>query len=229
MRTLSEEYLLIAWGDETGRPRVDSTHLSGGLAGAVLLQLVLDGYLAVNTPNPTKPTKVVLARTGLTCTDPLLAQVIDLADGRTPTSAVSRVAGFTTFRNRMNDLKAAMFDRLERDGVLERGRGRFAGVFPVTTHLPKDPRIEAEIRQRLDAALLGNQEPDERTAALIGLLSASALLQRGYPREQRKAVKARATEISAGDWASRAVRQAVEEVVSAVIAATTAATVAGSS
>ncbi|WP_068396087.1 GOLPH3/VPS74 family protein [Kribbia dieselivorans] len=226
MRTLSEEYLLIAWDDQTGRPRVDSTHLSGGLAGAVLLQLVLDGYLAINEANPKKP---VLSRTQVTCTDPLLLQVIDLADGRTPKAAVSRVAGFTTFRNRMSDLKAAMFERLERDGVLERGRRRFAGIFPVTTYLPKDPRIEAEIRQRLDAALLGIQEPEERTAALISLLSASALLERGYPREQRKAVQARAKEISAGDWASQAVRQAVDEVVSAVIAATTAATVAASS
>ena len=47
--------------------------------------------------------------------------------------------------------------------------------------------------------------------ALIGLLEATGLLTKVVPSEDKKSLRRRAKELTEGDWAARAVKQAIEE------------------
>jgi hypothetical protein len=86
------------------------------------------------------------------------------------------------------------------------------------------------MRAQLTQVLVQRTTPDSRTAALVSLLYALKSEQRIVdPKEHgltRKELQTRAKEISTGDWASEAVRQAIEAMTAAVVASMTAAVVA---
>ena len=69
--------------------------------------------------------------------------------------------------------------------------------------------------------LVQGTTPDSRTAALVSLLHALESAHRIVnPKEHgltRKELQTRAEEVSPGDWACEAVREAIEAVMAAVI------------
>jgi hypothetical protein len=62
---------------------------------------------------------------------------------------------------------------------------------------------------------VGGHTPTERTVALIALLNATGQLPKVVVGADKKALKARAKELSEGDWAAKAVKQAIDEVTAA--------------
>jgi hypothetical protein len=79
------------------------------------------------------------------------------------------------------------------------------------------------VRQQLVQALVQQNTPDERTAALIALLHAlrcehKIISSREYGLSQRQ-LRSRAEQIAKGNWASEAVRTAIQEMTAAVVAA----------
>src|SRR5919202_6704022 len=60
MQTIADDLLLVLLDDDTGRPRVDGTRLDYALAGAVLLELALDGRIDVLPGRPRKAPVVVV-------------------------------------------------------------------------------------------------------------------------------------------------------------------------
>jgi hypothetical protein len=109
--------------------------------------------------------------------------------------------------------------RLTERGVLTRKRRRqlFGSTEKYTL---ADADATEEPLNRLRAAVIDRGAPDERTAALAGLVHAAKLTSRVFPRDDRRAVKRRLAEIADGDWSAAAVRR--------VIAAATAATASAS-
>ena len=89
------------------------------------------------------------------------------------------------------------------------------------------------MRRLMAQALVQQEAPDTRTAALIALAHAVRCVDKIVdPRQHglsRRELRARAAEIAKGNWASEAVRKAIEEMMAAVmIAITAAATTPGS-
>src|SRR6185295_6713718 len=120
-----------------------------------------------------------------------------------------------------------ILEKLVAEGVLTVEKDKVLWVFPRTKYPSANgepPAVEADARERIRAAVLGDGPVEPRTAALCALVAATEL--------DRKVVKTRLKEISEGAWAADAVRKAIEEIQTAVmlaiIASTTAAT-AGSS
>ena len=86
---------------------------------------------------------------------------------------------------------------------------------------------EEQVRLQLTQVLVQRTTPDPRTAVLISLLHALKSEHRIVdPKEHgltRNELQARAKEVSNGDWASEAVRQAIEAMMAGVMASITAA------
>ncbi len=108
-------------------------------------------------------------------------------------------------------------------------------VFPRTKYPSANgepPAVEADARERMQAAVLGSGAVEPRTAALCALVAATELDRKVFAGLDRKRVTARLKEIGEGAWAADAVRKAIEEiqaaVMVAVVASATAATSAGS-
>ena len=102
-------------------------------------------------------------------------------------------------------------------------------VFPRTRYpspTGAEPVAETAARQRMLDALLADGPVEARTAALLGLTRAVGLDRKLFRELPKERLKARATEIAAGDWASAATKKAIEETQAAIMMATTVATTA---
>lgn len=215
---IAEDLLLLLLDDETGAPQ--SSYLTTALGGAVLVELALNSCISVEDGSRWHAAKVAPIG-GAQPTDPVLAEGLATVAER-PRTAQDLV-------NRLGKgLEESLADRLVQRGILERREDRLLGLFPRKRWPSVDLSHEQELRRSLTAALVAGQDPDQRTAALIALLSALDRSHQSVDHEGIKArdVKRRAKEIAEGDWAAAAVRDAIQAATAAMIAATTAATTA---
>ena len=217
---IAQDLLLLLLEDESGK-LTNTGHLDIGIGGAMLVELALAGSVEVGE----RPGRWAKAKVRATGTDPgpdpvlqeALAQVAEKE--RDAESLVGRLG-----KKRREEL----LTRLVELGVLRREDGTVLGLFPRTRWPAADGAHESEVRRRLSDVLVAGTTPDERTAALVALLSALDLAHKVIDREGLPAreVKARAKEIADGDWAAKAVKDAVQAAQAAVAAATIAATTA---
>ncbi|WP_431933753.1 GOLPH3/VPS74 family protein [Micromonospora sp. RP3T] len=207
---LTDELVLLAY-DDAGANLLGRPHLDYGLAGAVLLELALarrvevaDKRLVVTDPTPT----------GVPLLDGALAAVGE-GRPRTPKDWIGKLA---------KGLPDRVLDGLVDAGVLRRESDRVLLVFPRTRYpspTGAEPAAETEARHRMRDALVGDGSVDARTAALLTLTGAVGLDRKLFRELPKERVKARLTEIAAGDWASAATKKAIEEMQAAVMIATT--------
>lgn len=209
---LPDELLLLALDDERGT-RAHATELEPGLAGAVLLDLALRGRLDVDG----KTLRVVdPAPTGDAVLDAALEAIARETRPRSAKHWVSKL---------QKGVRQQVSDRLVAAGTLRRDEHKVLWVFPVTRLPAENPAPEAAVRARLDDAVLRGITPDERTAALAALVHATGLGRTVFPDADRRALKARLTELSEGQWAAEAVRRVVQEAAAAMTAVITASTI----
>jgi hypothetical protein len=218
---LAEDLLLLVTDDASGRLSVPAAQADAGLGGANLLELALMHKVDLSGEHDTgKPGRVVVrdpAPTGDTVLDTALSVII--------THQGSKPA--TLIRPLGKDLRHTLYERLASSGLLHGGHGRILGLFPAHRWPAQDSRHEAEVRQQLVQALVQQNTPDERTAALIALLHAlrcehKIINSRDYGLSQRQ-LRSRAEQIAKGNWASEAVRTAIQEMTAAVVAAVSSA------
>jgi Golgi phosphoprotein 3 (GPP34) len=217
MTTLSEDFMLLMLDDQTGKATLESTALSYGLAGGVLLDLAMAGRVRVperGEEHAGRLTPLVGPPLGHPVLDHAMA-TLSADKPRKPETVIPRLA---------KNLRAIVLGTLESQGIVRREEGRVLGVFPRTTWPATSQSRENEVRERLWAVLVLGQVPDPRTGALIGLLSATDTARKVFPNEDRRTLRRRAKAIAEGDWASASVRKAISAVQTAVI---TAVVVAG--
>jgi hypothetical protein len=219
---IAEDVLLLLLDDESGK-LTERTYLDVALGGALLTDLALREAVELPPKVSFWKTPRVTAVTGAGLEDPLLASSLALiaARPRTAQDLVKRLgkAG-----------RGELFTRLVDQGQVGIERGSVLGVFSTTRYPAADPAYEDQLRAEVTAALVEGQSPDERTAAVIAVLSAIDRAHKVIDRHglSRGDVKRRAKEIAEGDWAAKAVRDAVRAAQSAMTAAASSAAVAGS-
>ena len=215
---LAEELLLLALDDETGRITV--SEIDRGLAGAVLIELALLGRVRVAEKNEAVRAGRLMVVPGAEPGHPVLRSGLATLDdraGRKPQHVIDALA---------KSLRDRLADSLVEAGVLRREKHKVLGLFP-TRRLPaNDVTHERTVREKIAAALSGDT-PDDRTAALVALLSALDAVTKVFDVPDKRAAKRRAKEIAEGQWAADAVRKAVQAVQAATMAAITVAATAG--
>jgi len=156
---LAEELLLLAYDDQTGKATGSRIGLDLGMAAAVMVDLALagriayiDGYLKVIDATPT----------GEAIADAVLAKAAD-EEPHTPVQWLHRL------RHR---LRSRVLEDLVARGVIQDVDETQLEYIHVHRYPTVEPAVEAEIRKRLAEALITEQVPDERTAALCTLLTA---------------------------------------------------------
>jgi Golgi phosphoprotein 3 GPP34 len=160
---LAEELLLLAYDDQTGKATGSRIGLDLGMAAAVLVDLALagrisyvNGYLTVVDPSPVG--------------DPIADAVLAKAaadEPHTPAQWLQRL------RHR---LRIRVLEDLVARGVVRDVDETQMGVIHLHVYPVADPGYEAEIRRRLADALTTDAIPDERTAALATLLTATRMV-----------------------------------------------------
>lgn len=219
-RPIAAELLLLALDEKSGKSLVDSSSLGAGVVGAALVDLVLDGALevVVNDGGPVR--KGRLARTGRRApSGEAMALILEKAHDKTPKAAVSELYAWS-WKDHSGLLKDQLLEQMAAEGLLTKEDHKVLGLFPSTRWKEADGREEADIRARLRTVVVDGQAPDERTGALVSLVCALDLAPKLFPDADKKQVRARAEEVSKGQWAGKAVHDAVQELMAALVVVT---------
>ncbi len=225
---IAEEYLLLALDEKSGKPRVGSDVLGPALGGALVTELALRERVGV-TPHEAgwnKRGRVTIINTTPTDDPELDAALAKLVEneGRKVKDLLSEYS--TKKRRLSHGVRERLLDRLAASGALVRTEDTVLGFIPRTTWPAGDSRREDDVRRRLQAALVDGTTPTERTVALIALLQVTGLLTKVVTTENKRALKAKAKELTDGDWAAKAVKDAIQEAAAATMAAIGAASAA---
>ncbi len=157
---LAEELLLLALDDDTGRLRgLSEKALASAVAGAQLLELAFRGRVDNDL---TQLFVLDDSATGDELLDAALACLPPAGESLTIGQALAQGS------LRSAELLEGTLDRLVAQGQLRR-----AG--PGVHHPKADRRPVVELRDRLRRLVLGEETPDPRDAAIVGLLDASGL------------------------------------------------------
>ncbi|MFI9551265.1 GOLPH3/VPS74 family protein [Nonomuraea endophytica] len=183
--SIAEEFVLLAHGDEDGKPLVKEERVKLVLVAALMSELALrerieldeDGGVLLLDGTPT----------GDAALDAVLARI-----GEVETTLLPRT-WFARLHAEQNP--APILESLAQAGALRADRRRSFGVFTSTRYPQGDPAFEQEVRARIQAGL-GGAEVTPRTAAVLALVYAARLLPQLFPG----ADTARADELVADDW-----------------------------
>lgn len=206
---LAEDLLLLLTDDATGKLLLPAEQVDIALGGANLLELTLLERVSLDEG------KHVVVFDPSSTGDPILdgaLGVIGARQGRKPKAVVEPLG---------ENLRTTLYIRLVAEGVLRAEERKVLGILPVHRWPAARAEHEERMRAQLTQVLVQGTTPDSRTAALVSLLHALNSEHRIVdPKEHgltRKELAARAEEVSPGDWASEAVREAIEAVMAAVI------------
>ncbi|RKS77564.1 Golgi phosphoprotein 3 GPP34 [Motilibacter peucedani] len=218
MALLAEDLLLLLLDDRRGSTVVDSTSVDYALAGSLLLELALAGRIDVAGEGSSVKKGRLYALDRDPVDDPLLDKVLSriAVEQRKPESWVPKLA---------KGLRSDLLRRVEDAGAVRRQDDKVLGVFPRHRFPQADGSGEAAVVEELRRALEG-QEPTQRAAALLALLSAVDAVHKVVPGVDKKQARKRAKAISEDVWAASAVASAVRAVSAAVAGAVTASTTA---
>ena len=222
MALIAEDLLLLLFDDVSGKKTTDATRLDYALGGAVLLELALAARVDVTEKQGWLGRTRVVVLDATPTGDSVLDDALTLlrtGKAREPQSAVTSLS---------KKLRAALLGRLVERGVLRREQDRVLGVFPRERWPVNDATHERALRSRLHDVLVVGVASDPRTSALIALLSAIDQAHKVIDAPDRKAVKARAKAIGAGDAVCKAVQATQAALTATVVAASVAASSGGS-
>ncbi|EGX54816.1 hypothetical protein SZN_36047 [Streptomyces zinciresistens K42] len=216
---LVEDLTLLMFDDASGAIAGAGT-LYYTLGGAVLVELARTGRVEIDERDRGLNGPRVRAVAGEPLSDPLLRAA--------HAKVAARPRGVQTLLVEIGTgLRETVLDRLVERGLVRRERRTTLGVFRTTAWRAADTGHKESLVAEVRAALVDGVEPDTRTAALIGLLSASGTLpslHRAIPWSG--AVYTRAKRLEQASWGAEAVNAAVTRTLLAVSVGAAAAAAA---
>jgi hypothetical protein len=196
--SLPETLLLLGFDAETQTATVDGMSLGYALGGAQLLELSLAGRVTVD---PESVAVLDAKPIGDPELDELLAKIVSTRDQ-------PRRPGHWVMRRKSKAVPLYM-RRLVHTGALSSRRIRILGLIPRRIFPIVDQWLHAQAREEIEAALADPAPPEARTAALIGLVSATGLADRLIADAGSRE---RAARIASDDAVASAVGRAVGAV-----------------
>jgi hypothetical protein len=219
---LAEELLLLAY-DDGGRIQAGGAALDVGLAGGLLLELILAGRIDMDRG---RVVVVDPAATGDPVVDHALAGMTADDRARTPQDWVGRLG---------RDVREQVLGDLVSQNILRRERDKVLWVFPRTRYpstTGEVPSAEADARTRLARAVDGTGAVEPRTAALCSLVRALRLEGTALTDRHRRRRHLRdrlRTVVQNWTAASPATVGELESVIAATVTASTVMTTTAAS
>lgn len=170
--TLPEELLLLSMRDDDGKiiDPIAATSLGYSLAGAVLMELALQGHITIH------PDKTCTPLSGSVPGDALLDTSLQLlvqrkAKNKKPYQAKEWVMTFYAYTSPMKRL----LESLVAKGMVRLETKKTLGIFTTKRYLLANTSLKRSLERRLWDALNGTATSDARTLALLALLKSSKI------------------------------------------------------
>ena len=217
---LHEEIMLLALRDEQGTV-VGGTHYSFALGGAILAELLLQERVKVDD---SRRKKLLTMKSAKPIGEPLLDECLEKVRSAKRRASlqtwVGRFAGIKQLRHRV---ALALCER----GILRADEDTVLLIFKRKVYPEVDPKPERELIERLRQAVFTyTNELDSHTVVLAALANGSGILKVVFDKKKLKARKKRLEQLTKGNVAGKATKEAIEAMQAAVVAAMVATTVA---
>jgi len=216
----SEKFLLIAHHPEKGRLIVSRQYFRYGLAGAILLDLCLDGRLGIESGR-------IIPRPGNTPTDPVKSEVIQMITE----SARPRRAGYWVrklafrYNGYLNQIRSGL--AVKR--LLRIEETRLLGIIPWRRSFLTESYTRTNLIRQLKNDILAYRGDAGESSALAGLVEACRMRRiLTTDREELKMIRSQVKKILQDSPVSEAVAETIRQVQAAIIASVTVSVAASS-
>ena len=209
MIKLYEELFLLSINDAKGElVGAAASYLPYGLAAAILAELALLGKVQADR----KRLAVVDATpTGDELLDGALATIAASPKPRKLSHWIGALAS--------GKLQKRVVQSLATGNVLQIEKKRFLWVIPYEAYPQQDASAKYWVKARLRGTVLGGEQPEPRTVALLSLLKACRLLDLVFTKDERKAAGQRIDALVGGDLLGDALAETLAAVDGAAMAA----------
>ena len=208
---LHEEILLLALQDGPGTV-VSGAWYRQAVAGALLAELKLLERLRQGEDG--KAIEVADATpVGEPLLDDCLAQIVALGKSKPLRALLEKLAN-------QGELKHRAAEGLCRRGILRADRERILLFFERRVYPERDARPEAELIERLRAAVFDeNADVEPRTVVILSLAHRTNILKAVFDRKLLKAHRARIEAVIRGEATGSAAKQVLEAIQGAALVA----------
>jgi hypothetical protein len=139
-----------------------------------------------------------------------------MGEAKKPKKAVEWVTKFAGLK----DLKNRAARQLVTRGVLTEESDKVLLVFNRTIYPEADEGPERELRERMKNAIFTDtNDLDPRTVVIIALAEAAGMLPKVFPKRKLKERKERLKQLTSGQLAGKATKEAVQAVQAAIMVA----------
>ncbi|WP_072314706.1 GOLPH3/VPS74 family protein [Agrococcus sp. Marseille-P2731] len=232
--TIPETILLLGIDDETGKPVVGDERLRLAFAVGAIAQLTMLGRvrLAQEGEAEARPGTFVAADGAV---DERLEALVELIDGKQPSSAISHVLRFGGPGAPAMQVRQRMLADFAEEGVLARQEQRFLGMtWSERWERGERREVEDAVQARARALLQGRaqqahegaaagdaiarlEQRDHVLAAALAILHSAEALPKVFPDLPKEQVEAAGSALASDDWASEAVRGALQQLEAVMI------------
>ena len=225
---LHEEVTLLALSDDEGR--IETEWYSQVVAGAVLAELMRRKHVRIQSMTEAKSTGSLFDRKpklvvidpqpiGDSLADEWLKEISASPKLRPVDHWLVKIAG-------TKELKARVAERLVKLGILEQREAKVLWVFNRVVYPEAKAAPEAEIRQRLEAAIFSDTaEVEVATVILLSLVNGGAFLPHLFDRKALKSRRMHIETVIAGEKLGAATAALIESIQVMIVALMVASTV----
>jgi hypothetical protein len=217
--TLHEQILLLVLTDRTG-VLLDDTHFRFALAGAILSELLLNGYIELDSGESGHLVTVTRReRTGDPVLDDALRQILSATRRADTVRWIDRLADH-------EELHLRVARQLCRKEVLKEHEGRVRLIFLRNVFVELEAETQDEVTGRVRRAVFDDGAVDARTALVASLASAGHILRAVFGDDEVQARQERIRTLMDHAEMSSEIRDSAREAEAAVVTATDAAVLA---
>ena len=222
--TTPEKFILLAHHPVKGRYVISQLHLKFGLAGALLLEVTLDGSAEMQED------RLVLRRKPETRNAVLNEITGMLADSARPRRIRYWIRQLA---RRQRSYQWEIFNDLQRRRIVRIVQRRFLGWIPYRRSYLIGNKIHHDLIREMRKNILQNEDPSNEWVAAMGLIEACKMHRilspdRGERKIIRKKLKLILKESPIASDVDKAIRQVQAAIVASVAASSAAAATAGS-
>jgi hypothetical protein len=204
MVSFAEELVLLALDDEKGTfINMSLISFEYALAGAILMDLALMNRIDTDLKNLML---VDDAPTGDELFDCVIGMIKEVDEQKSPVFWVREI------RNRIENLRELMLDKLIERGILKREEHKILWVFNQRRYPVIDDREEQEVKTRIRALVLSDDIPDPRDIVLVSLINCCNMVDEIFTRQEQKLAYERIYQISRMDLIGQAVSKSINEL-----------------
>jgi hypothetical protein len=214
--TLPEQILLLTLKERDGS-LLDSTRYRFAIAGAILAELRLRGYIELDTGSSERLVTVLRPeRTGDPVLDDALSQIVTAHRRGGADRWVGRLA-------ESEELHLRVARQLCRKRALDEHEGRVRLIFRRTVYVKLDEKVERLVTERVREGAFGDGPLDIRTALVTGLAHAGDILTAVFDADavlsRLEQIHGVMTRVEVGEPADEQLRDAAAALVAATDAA----------